>query len=117
MNTKHTPGPWTVKESRTYPERRYVHEIAADGSDVTVTTLCGAPADDREAAEGQAADAHLIAAAPDLLAALKSTTLMLSYEATSHEESGDPKRRTYVESIRAQVALAREAIAKAEGSK
>lgn len=58
---------------------------------------------------------RLISAAPDLLAALESTATMLAYEAKCHEESGDAKRRTYVDSIRAQLELARSAIRLARG--
>ncbi len=50
-----------------------------------------------------------------LVAALESTAHMLAYEAQSHEESGCPKRRTFVKSIREQVAIARQALAQAKG--
>jgi hypothetical protein len=62
-----------------------------------------------------ATDARLIAAAPALLAALEATASMLALEAKCHEESGDEKRRRYVEPIRGQVAAARTALARARG--
>jgi hypothetical protein len=43
--------------------------------------------------------------------ALETTTTMLEFEAKSHEESGDEKRKRYVAPIRGQVALARKALA------
>jgi hypothetical protein len=75
MTTKHTPGPWTVR----FYER---HETAviktADGDEVaTVDVKCMPDA---------SADAHLIAAAPDLLAALE---LLLPYleDCRMHKEA------------------------------
>lgn len=42
-----------------------------------------------------------------LIRTLEVTALMLDFEATCHEESGDAKRRSYVPILRAQVAKAR----------
>jgi hypothetical protein len=54
MNTEHTPGPWTVsKPSGNYIDTPAGHSVAALTYSATL------------------ADAHLIAAAPDLLAALQ----------------------------------------------
>lgn len=60
-------------------------------------------------------DARVIGASKDLLACLKVTAAMLAYEAQCHEESGDPKRRSYVDPLRKQVEAAQQLIAKAKG--
>jgi len=61
---KHTPGPWTIEADAEKAGRHPLHDnrhvVAQSG---TVCDLRDQPA--------QAADARLIAAAPDLLAALK----------------------------------------------
>lgn len=58
MNTKHTPGPWSCPKG--------LEVIAADGRVITFID----DGDYREPAEAEA-NACLIAAAPELLAALK----------------------------------------------
>lgn len=54
----HTPGPWEVRETR-----QFIKVISKDG-----ITICS---DEDFPAPLDKADAHLIAAAPDMLAALK----------------------------------------------
>jgi len=54
MSTEHTPGPWNVSE----PSGNYIYAPAISGS-IAALTYSAKPA-----------DARLIAAAPDLLAAL-----------------------------------------------
>lgn len=67
MTTKHTPGPWRVNpctgEVRGADWNHIVAEAAIDS------------------------DAHLIAAAPDLLAACEMALLDMRYYATVHGES------------------------------
>lgn len=77
MSTKHTPGPWVTKRegfSTVYVEARigggWIQEVAA----------CG-PTD--AGREQQEANASLIAAAPDLLEALKDMHQVLSEAMTT----------------------------------
>lgn len=67
MNTKHTPGPWSLHKRG--PAERYEvqHGIPGNGSPICVT-FCGSQ---------QEANARLIAAAPELLDALKKTRAAL----------------------------------------
>lgn len=58
MDTKHTPGPWVLSPSYPYRTNDAHGQFVAD----TSYTL--------RAEEEQEANAHLIAAAPDMLAAL-----------------------------------------------
>ncbi len=66
MNTKHTPKPWiaTVQPGQVVGVHTYTHQV-----------MCG---DDCIASLLTEADAHLIAAAPDLLEGLRS--LLAAYE-------------------------------------
>ena len=67
MSTKHTPGPWTVE--RDGPNRKWL----INAEDFAVATCDGA-------IRHQEADARLIAAAPELLEALKWTARALDAE-------------------------------------
>lgn len=58
-----TPGPWTVEERDT--------RVEIFAGDVNIATVAW-PVDDSEAEKVARADAHLIAAAPDLLAAVEA---------------------------------------------
>jgi len=64
MKTRHTPGPWAIEADADKAGRHPLH----DNRHVTART--GVVCDLRDQ-PAQAADARLIAAAPDLLAALK----------------------------------------------
>jgi hypothetical protein len=68
MKAKHTPGPWEVREG--------AYIFAPDGSYVAKTT--GNIKDYQENAKTEEANARLIAAAPDLLAALEETIKLLT---------------------------------------
>lgn len=73
MNTKHTPGPWTVEHGLSSDQAKYTPGIDANGETFTVILYgikregdaCGirGRTDDE-----QEANARLIAAAPELLA-------------------------------------------------
>jgi len=92
--TKHTPGPWKLGPS--------LGEVRDDDDNV----LCDVYDDNDEQAE---ADAHLIAAAPDLLAACEACmTLLVRYE----NRSVAPEIGTG-----AAINAAHAAIAKARGQK
>ena len=67
-----TQGPWKAVPART-EHGDYYHRITADREvdGVCIATTVSVPNGDREAMEADAADARLIASAPDLLAALR----------------------------------------------
>ena len=101
METKHTPGPWKVFNlSDAYPGieavnggRRYTIVVYGDADE-----YCGIRGDSPET---RLANAHLIAAAPDLLEALKALV-------NQHDVYHQPM-------INEIAVKARTAIAKAEG--
>lgn len=91
MTTKHTPGPWSLSGANT------VH-----GADCIVAFVGTADEEVRRlSGERQSADARLIAAAPDLLAALNAALAYLVMAGTDHAE---PTR----DAIRAAIAKARQ---------
>ena len=62
---EHTPGPWKVEGSKKYPEH---HSVSSDEwSGLAIVFTSGSWVDDPEGL----ANAHLIAAAPDMLEALE----------------------------------------------
>ncbi len=94
MNTKHTPGPWKYDETWALIHAEHGSEIAA------VHAARGT--------RGEAqANAHLIAAAPDLLAALEAFA-----DNVSDDEDDYPDYEAYKQTKRLEK-QAREAIAKA----
>ena len=62
MNAKHTPGPWVVRES----------SCGSVGTDSILTALAFGDDPDCKADDRMVANARLIAAAPELLEALKA---------------------------------------------
>lgn len=76
MSDKHTPGPWAIKAwSTTYDggftgSGHQVVSLTSDGEIAIFSTTEDAEGEDAEA-EREAADLRLIAAAPELLAALR----------------------------------------------
>lgn len=95
MTTKHTPGPWQFCESELRPGR---YSIYANGP----VAYCGDTTN--EPGDGEA-NARLIAAAPELLAALdKAESFIAGFEGDELQEGIDEM----LSEIRA-------AIAKAEG--
>lgn len=101
MNTKHTPGPWDVEIDERIDERGlyyvagYNIHSREDGAVVGIEGICCGPRDE--------ANARLIAAAPELLAACAG---LLDALRTSGVSNG---------AIRFAEDQARAAIAKAEG--
>ena len=92
MNAKHTPGPWTAHPA--------THRIS-DRDGVIVTQSFSA------------ADARLIAAAPDLLAALRALVEVAEgYEKSDTEAAEDSGEEPYVAP---RIKAARSAIARATG--
>ena len=98
MGYKHTPGPWSVK-------KHFSEWLIGDGNYLIATTA-GSPAHlGRASAERDAANACLLAAAPDLLEALQKIS-------NGQEMTGD---FTHAETVLRYQEIARAAIAKATG--
>jgi hypothetical protein len=76
MNTKHTPGPWTVTANTTGPGH---HVSAFESRWAQMVTVHASPSRTIEAE----ANARLIAAAPELLEALLAMVESYEYEASS----------------------------------
>lgn len=79
MTTKHTPGPWHVGRGADGHPIVYVDCPASEGSGPGIAHVCPIP-HMRSTQGTKEANAHLIAAAPDLLAACD--------EALNHIEEG-----------------------------
>ena len=103
MNAKHTPGPWYV--SGTNPPIVY----ARDGLDI----ICQCATMSEETRAHEMATAHLIAAAPDLLAALAGCADALSEAGKDFAVNNPLAVRPNLYELHASVARA--AIAKAKG--
>lgn len=100
--TAHTPGPWTVRDTGD------AHCVYAPGSNRPFVTLYHA----NHGGHDKAADlACLIAAAPDLLAALRAAEDRLALVIECDTDDGKPECAANA----AALAQARAAIAKAEG--
>ena len=93
--TKHTPGPWVIRTAATY--RSQVEAIDHKGRADVVARITTP----RNGAGASDANARLIAAAPDLLAALDAALAYLVMAGTDHAE---PTR----DAIRAAIAKARQ---------
>ncbi len=114
METKHTPGPWIAAQSD-----------PAEGCDVWWITACPAANQEKEIAtvpggyphERHEANASLIAAAPELLEALREllTDMVIAQGNMRKAAKRDPAWEGCAEIIQPRVDAARAAIAKAEG--
>lgn len=132
---KHTPGPWTAKlvlhegeQGGETPEEWRIEYPTGEGCWLA-TVHIGACADAAELAEEEA-NAHLIAAAPELLvvaeeglgalerelAGLLETSCLLDSDLNPIRASLDPEMKDAIEALEASVAAARAAIAKATGA-
>jgi len=96
--SRHTPGPWKVDEH---------NDVGAEGRHVATLSLYGDGSDD--------ANAHLIAAAPDLLEALRTAEAALADIGDADREPGDDVEWCERRAAEA-LPLVRAAIAKARGS-
>jgi hypothetical protein len=102
-DTQHTPGPWMVK----------VHGvITTDGSVLVAKTATYIESDAVASDEQQAANDRLIASAPDLLAERDRLKAVLEVIAEGRAMSGE---YTHLDTVVKYQAMARAAIAKAEG--
>lgn len=95
MNTQHTPGPWNVFCAANAAFTRHPL-IVSDAGEVAKATWAGSE-------QQTNANARLIAAAPDLLAALQMVNRIWSHDQTANLAPDSP------------VAIVRAAIAKATG--
>lgn len=91
MNTQHTPGPWYWSDNVPDFPKNYCIIVDADGFTIA------------EPSRMSEADAHLIAAAPELLAALQMVNRIWSHDQTANFAPDSP------------AAIVRAAIAKATG--
>lgn len=94
MSARHTPGPWTANTQTT--------RIQVNSRNVTVAHVMGIDAKAQ-------ADAYLMAAAPELLAALKDARRKLAWFTDSYPQDIVVSESEFFEPIDA-------AIAKAEGA-
>ena len=78
VNTNHTPGPWEVIEA---PEGTRTFFRVQSGGGLPIARVSHYIADDGEYIDGGEANARLIAAAPDLLDALKNAVKVLERKA------------------------------------
>lgn len=72
MGAKHTPGPWRMKIS--------VDQMSDPGTTIYHRGMCGVYCD-ADAHGDDEADARLIAAAPEMLSALRRAALALAFAA------------------------------------
>ena len=90
--SKHTPGPWRVKIYKPYRTEAII--VNDDGEIASVDLAC---------MPGAEADAHLIAAAPDMLEALEAIAPMLPHGAVDN----DPQWAAAIIAVRAAIKTAR----------
>jgi hypothetical protein len=120
--TTHTPGPWTVGD--TVKQTQYgqkIYSVEIDGAD-GMTLAKVLPLTDKAQAE---ASARLIAAAPELLGALRNVltleTAMIALEGAGGDEGSNDDEHDrscdLTEELRGAIEIARAAIAKAEGGR
>jgi hypothetical protein len=125
-NTQHTPGPWKVAACchvRSNHIGEWIHEsiIAAENDDhpspCVATVTCREYRNNYALAHSpdpeQLANARLIAAAPELLAALQEAERVIRWAA---QEADGRIKREIVGGWKHHANLAREAIAKATGN-
>ena len=111
--TQHTPGPWRIGEYRTgisdsWREGESLYERSIYSADQIKIAVCDQWIGDKESAEAKA-NAALIAAAPELLAALERMTGEFLMQIQFSVEGGN------AEKFHACLAQARAAIRAAKG--
>ena len=114
MSAAFTPGPWRV-----YSDRDDELKVKGPGDEWIADCADGFWGDDGGdwimAAESEA-NARLIAAAPDLLAALQNILGMAEAHTNRCKALRHNKGKPVIEAMQADIAAARAAIAKAEGA-
>lgn len=111
MSTSHTPGPWRL-DTWKYADGRELLTVQTDVDAIAQVSNLWVP--DVRAAE-QESNARLIAAAPEMLAALKAGLGLAEEAVELRELSDDPDDREMLDLYREHVAAMRAAIHKAEG--
>jgi hypothetical protein len=107
MEAKHTSGPWSIQRSTLHPHiRLVVNPPENEASPIEVCHIDGH-------ALADTANANLIAAAPELLAALEEAKVLLTYCADGDEMSNDGVWDE--ERLEQAILMAKQAIAKAKG--
>ncbi len=94
----HTPGPWFIRDDEW--DNGVDHYSISTGPDILDSAICSLSIWDKEHTEERMANANLIAAAPDMLEALKA--------ALPHIECSNPEQSGII-------TMCGKAIAKAEG--
>lgn len=117
--TKHTPGPWVVEELGFYTKQLCIHRTGRRDSHGHVCTINGekgAPGHFKAMSERQIADAALIAAAPDLLEALKDVFALMEEGVLVRDIShdGSPDYGIRMMGLVSRLKKAHDAVAKAE---
>lgn len=110
MSAKHTPGPWEIVNGRGYlfVQANTPEGHPYEGASPKVEIMSDEDYPTKEA------DAHLIAASPELLEALKVLVERIEYYASlAEDEAPNIEQWAYTEGS-SDVAKARAAIAKAE---
>ena len=116
MTTKHTPGPWDIREGfrsdtwEVFPTRGAPPDDGFSAWAELATVV--ADYNDDDMSEGEA-NARLIAAAPELLAALQALDLLIDF---NDDEIGTVWMFDDISEMRAAIELANLAIAKATGN-
>lgn len=111
---KHTPGPWKARDCKTKNGDIWI-DCDAWVNRKSASCLGGTLATAHGTGTGNGsveANARLIAAAPNMLAALKAAVPVLEGELESRTAAGMPE---YEAEVRRPLELVRAAIAKAEG--
>ena len=108
---KHTPGPWTTKAA---PYRAWICRVGNNADDPDVWTECECKPGESYEWGSKIADARLIAAAPELLAALQLIVQGLTSENNKCWPTTQPWTKKERDS--AMLQAARAAIAKATGA-
>jgi hypothetical protein len=112
MSTQHTPGPWSTDESEIYAGDVMIAETLPVANDPS--------SGGRFYGDIELANAHLIAAAPDLLEAAREGLICAEADLeaerlTCLDHGEDPEQDQFVQVFRQRRDLIRAAIAKAGG--
>ena len=109
--SKHTPGPWAVD--------RYCRDITPVGRYLRIAEIPGHRENDTPDSQEREANARLIAAAPDLLAALEAACDIIDLEAAIYSARAKVEHETAntrsAGNLKAKVNFFRATIAKATG--